>query len=57
MAGWSEPPWQAKNQAAVHTWYPPEISRQRRARHRPADGWPGVRVVSRAAGLVVALLG
>lgn len=26
VAGWSEPPWQAKNQAVVHTWYPPEIS-------------------------------
>lgn len=22
VAGWSEPPWEAKNQAAVHTWYP-----------------------------------
>ncbi|MCT2277003.1 nucleotidyltransferase family protein [Micromonospora chalcea] len=22
VAAWSEPPWEAKNQAAVHTWYP-----------------------------------
>ncbi|MGC5383363.1 nucleotidyltransferase family protein [Micromonospora chalcea] len=108
VAGWSDPPWEAKNQAAVHTWYPakfgggpvtplrtvadavatwpeyatavavrldtydeiavcaphglddlldgvwrrnptrvsPEVSRQRLARHRPAERWPGVRVVT-----------
>jgi hypothetical protein len=108
VAAWPEPPWEAKNQAAVHTWYPakfggdpvpplrtiaeavatwpeyatavavrldahdqvavcapyglddlldgvwrrnptragPEISRQRLARHRPAERWPGVRVVT-----------
>ncbi|MFC0030090.1 nucleotidyltransferase family protein [Micromonospora chaiyaphumensis] len=22
VAAWPEPPWEAKNQAAVHTWYP-----------------------------------
>jgi len=105
---WPEPPWEAKNQAAVHTWYParfggdqvpplhgiaeavatwpeyatavavrlgeqdridicapyglddlldgvwrrnptrvsPDRSRQRLARHRPAERWPGVRVVT-----------
>lgn len=104
---WAEPPWEAKNQAAVHTWYPNrfggdpvpalasiadavatwpeyatavavrldadghiavcaphglddllegtwqrnptrvslEVSRQRLARHRPAERWPRVRVV------------
>ncbi|MFD0782607.1 nucleotidyltransferase family protein [Micromonospora azadirachtae] len=108
LAAWPEPPWEAKNQAAVHTWYPakfgggkvaplrtiadavatwpeyatalavrldaygeiavcapyglddlldgvwrrnparvsPEISRRRLARHRPAERWPGVRVVN-----------
>ncbi|WP_326564385.1 nucleotidyltransferase family protein [Micromonospora peucetia] len=108
VMAWSEPPWEAKNQAAVHTWYPakfgggpvaplrtiadavatwpeyatavavrldahdqitvcaphglddlldgvwrrnparvsPEISRQRLARHRPAERWSGVRVVT-----------
>ncbi|WP_405102988.1 nucleotidyltransferase family protein [Micromonospora sp. NBC_01412] len=102
MVAWPDPPWEAKNQAAVHTWYPanfgggpvatlrtiadavvtwpeyatavavrldahdqmgvcaphglddlldgvwrrnptrvsPEISRQRLARHRPAERWP-----------------
>ncbi|MCW3819113.1 nucleotidyltransferase family protein [Micromonospora sp. DR5-3] len=107
-AAWPEPAWEAKNQAAVHTWYPakfgscpvpplrtiaeavatwpeyatavavrldtdnqivvcaphglddlldgvwrrnptrvsPQISRQRLARHRPADRWPGVRVIT-----------
>ncbi|MEH1026726.1 nucleotidyltransferase family protein [Micromonospora profundi] len=107
VTAWPEPPWEAKNQAAVHTWYPakfgggpvtplrtiadavatwpeyatavairldaydqiavcaphdlddlldgvwrrnptrvsPEISRQRLARHRPTERWPGVRVV------------
>ncbi|MBY8873303.1 nucleotidyltransferase family protein [Micromonospora sp. PLK6-60] len=106
-AAWPEPPWEAKNQAAVHTWYAtkfggepiapyrsvaeavatwPEyatavavrldahdrievcaphgladllggvwrrnptrvslaVSRRRLARHRPAERWPGVRVV------------
>ena len=108
VAAWPEPPWEAKNQAAVHTWYPakfggdpvaplrtiaeavatwpeyatavavrfdaydqiavcaphglddlldgvwrrnptrvsPEVSRQRLARHRPAERWPGIRVVN-----------
>lgn len=108
VAAWPEPPWEAKNQAAVHTWYPakfggdpvaplrgiaeavatwpeyatavavrldaddrigvcaphglddlldgvwrrnparasPEVSRRRLARHRPAERWPGVRVVT-----------
>ncbi|MFB9238613.1 nucleotidyltransferase family protein [Plantactinospora siamensis] len=105
-AAWAEPPWEARNQAAVHTWYAakfggppvepfhgipdavaswpefatavavrldvddriavcapyglsdlldgvwrrnparvtPERSRERLARHRPAERWPGVRV-------------
>lgn len=108
VAAWPEPRWEAKNQAAVHTWYPakfgggpvaplrgiaeavatwpeyatavavrvdaddrigvcaphglddlldgvwrrnptrvgPEISRQRLARQRPAERWPGVRVMT-----------
>ncbi|PMR59553.1 hypothetical protein C1A38_19035 [Verrucosispora sp. ts21] len=107
VAAWPEPPWEAKNQAAVHTWYPakfgtgpvpplrsiaeavatwpeyatavairldphdhiavcaphglddlldgiwrpnptrvsPETSRQRLARHRPTERWPGIRVI------------
>ncbi|WP_328345477.1 nucleotidyltransferase family protein [Micromonospora sp. NBC_00421] len=111
VAAWPQLPWEAKNQAAVHTWYPakyggdpvapfhtvadavatwpeyatavavrldaddqlavcapyglddlldgvwrrnparvdPEISRQRLARHRPVERWPGVRVVTPAA--------
>jgi hypothetical protein len=108
VMAWPEPLWEAKNQAAVHVWYPakfgggpvrpfrsiaeavatwpeyatsvavrldgndqidvcaphglddlldgvwrcnptrvsPEISRQRLARHRPAERWPGVRVMT-----------
>ncbi len=66
-------PWEARNQAAVHTWYarrfggapvPPfasiaeavgrrnparvslAISRERLARHRPTQRWPGIRVIA-----------
>ncbi|MFC3499615.1 nucleotidyltransferase family protein [Micromonospora krabiensis] len=108
VAAWPDPPWEATNQAAVHTWYAgrfggepvaplrtiaeavatwpeyatavavrldaddqvvvcapyglddlldgvwrrnpsrvsPEVSRQRLARHRPGERWPGVRVVA-----------
>ncbi|MEV0157858.1 nucleotidyltransferase family protein [Micromonospora sp. NPDC050686] len=108
VAAWPDPPWEAKNQAAVHTWYTtkfgggpvaplrtitdavatwpeyatavalrldahdqivvcaphglddlldgvwrrnptrvsPEIARQRLARHRRTERWPGIRVVT-----------